>query len=145
MKIHWGKAVIIIFIFFISFIVYIVAGSMNAKIDLVTDDYYKKELMYQQTIDKKANARSLNENIELNLNNDQVIISLPSGLKNQHCKGEVFFYRASDKRMDKSFPINTNSGIISVENSFLEKGKWQVFVTFIANNKEYQFTEILFL
>jgi len=145
MKLNWGKAIILVFIIFISFIVYIVKGSMNAKIDLVTENYYKKELQYQETINKLVNADSLHDKINLQFTATELAITLPSSLNGNLCTGEVYFYRPSDKSLDKLFPVETSTAKIILPNTFLSKGKWKVIITLSSEGVAYQFNEILFL
>ena len=56
MKINWGTAIVLVFIGFISFIMYfVIKMNTNKKYehDLVTEDYYSKELAFQEEIDAK--------------------------------------------------------------------------------------------
>ena len=66
MKINWGTAIVLAFIGFISFIMYfVISMNFNDKYnhDLVTEDYYKEELGYQNDINKQSNAQRLAEDI----------------------------------------------------------------------------------
>ena len=59
MKINWGTGIVLAFVAFISFIMYfVVQMNMEDRADheLVTKDYYKKELAYQKEIDAEKNA-----------------------------------------------------------------------------------------
>ncbi|MCK5400025.1 MAG: FixH family protein, partial [Flavobacteriaceae bacterium] len=50
MKMNWGTGIVIAFIGFIAFIMFfVITMSTNKKYehDLVTEDYYKEELEYQ--------------------------------------------------------------------------------------------------
>ena len=50
MKINWGTGIVLAFIGFIGFILYFVirmSTDDSANHDLVTEEYYKKELSYQ--------------------------------------------------------------------------------------------------
>ena len=71
MKINWGTGIVLAFIGFIAFIMYFVI-SMNInkdyQHDLVTDDYYKEELEYQNDIDKEENANNLEKTYQLEKN-----------------------------------------------------------------------------
>ena len=60
MKINWGTGIVLAFIGFISFILFfVVRMSMDNKAnhDLVTENYYKAELGYQNEIDAENNSR----------------------------------------------------------------------------------------
>ncbi len=56
MKFNWGTGIVLAFIGFIGFIMYfIVSMHTDTKYDhdLVTEDYYKQELEFQNDIDKQ--------------------------------------------------------------------------------------------
>jgi hypothetical protein len=145
MKINWGTYIIIAFVVFISFIIYIVSGSMNTKIDLVTKDYYKKELNYQEDINRQKNASNLSSSIKFEIISDQFIIQLPEELATNECTASIYFYRPSDKVLDKHFEHTTQNGLITVNNSFLTKGKWRLIVNVNTEDTNYQFIEELYL
>ena len=67
MKFNWGTGIVLAFIGFISFIMYFVVNMNTDKKldhDLVTEDYYKQELKYQNDIDKEKNAKTLTTNLK---------------------------------------------------------------------------------
>ena len=54
MKFNWGTGIVLAFAAFIVFILYFVVLSTRdpaSNHDLVTEDYYKKELKYQEDLD----------------------------------------------------------------------------------------------
>ena len=64
-KINWGTGIVIAMLLFMTFILQFVYRSFDSKNshDLVSKDYYKDELYYQQEIDKMNNANKLEQNI----------------------------------------------------------------------------------
>jgi hypothetical protein len=145
MKLNWGKAIIVTFVIFISFIIYIVSGSINAKIDLVTIDYYGKELLYQDDINKQKNARKLSSPISLKMSQHTLSILLPDEFNGKLCTGKVVFYRASDALLDKEFSVYTENGLILLPNKFLSIGKWLIILDISSNGNEYQIKKDLFI
>ena len=118
---------------------------MNTKIDLVTKDYYKKELNYQEDINRQKNASNLSSSIKFEIISDQFIIQLPEELATNECTASIYFYRPSDKAFDKHFEHITQNGLITVNNSFLTKGKWRLIVNVNTEDTDYQFIEELYL
>ena len=83
MRIHWGVGIVIAFIAFIGFILFFVirmSTDTNYRHDLVTTDYYSKELTYQQHIDAAKNVQKLKEKIQIERVNDGITIYFPSNL-----------------------------------------------------------------
>ena len=59
MKFNWGTGIVLAFVAFITFILYFVVLSFRdpaSNHDLVTDDYYQKELKYQDDLDAAKRA-----------------------------------------------------------------------------------------
>ena len=52
----WGIRIIIFYLVFISGIIFLVVKSGQHKTALVADNYYEKELQYQQVIDARKNT-----------------------------------------------------------------------------------------
>ena len=67
--------------------------------DLVTEEYYKKEINYQEEIDAEKNAQLLSENIEVKTSSKGVEIYFPKDLKFKEIKGIINFYRPSNKKI----------------------------------------------
>jgi len=60
MKFNWGTGIVLAFIGFISFIMYFVITMFSSdrfKNDLVTEDYYGAELLYQNDINKLEKSK----------------------------------------------------------------------------------------
>jgi len=73
----WGKGIILVFVVFVLGIGILVYRSMTKNIDLVTTNYYEKELKYQEQIDKINNTNSLKEKIKIEYNGSVILITYP--------------------------------------------------------------------
>ena len=49
---NWGHKIIAVYVVFIAGMIFLVFKSSRQNIELVTEDYYAKELVYQQKIDE---------------------------------------------------------------------------------------------
>lgn len=132
----WGKGIILVFTVFMIGIGVMVYKSMTKNIDLVSNNYYEKELKYQDQINKINNTKSLAQGVKIETNSGAVIITYPGN--SGKVTGEVSFYKPSDAKND--FKINVASGsdlkqIISTEK--LTKGLWKVQVNWAMDGKEY--------
>ena len=86
----WGKGIILVFVVFVLGIGVLVYRSMTKNIDLVTTNYYEKELKYQDQIDKINNTNSLKENIKIEYNGNVILITYPAVQKD--ISGEISLY-----------------------------------------------------
>ncbi|MBT8274039.1 MAG: FixH family protein [Bacteroidia bacterium] len=142
MKINWGTGIVIAFIAFMSFIMYFVINmSSNEKYDydLVTDDYYKEELIYQNTIDKENNAKNLLENLSWSRTDEGLKITFPQNLDIKKINGKMFLYRPSNKQLDFETTISLSDHYLLIPDNRLLDGRWNIYVDW-----EYEGTAYLY-
>ena len=144
MKINWGKGIVIAIVSFVSFIMYfVISMSTDNKFshDLVTENYYEKELNYQQVIDATKNAKSLYEDISVIKDTKGLQIRFPKIFHNKKVEGKVFLYRPSNKQLDFEIPISITDNYLLVPEERLLGGRWNISVNLKYNNKNYYFSK----
>lgn len=142
MKVNWGTGIVLAFIGFIGFIMYfIVSMNVNDKYDhdLVSDDYYAEELVYQKDIDKLKNAETLSQNITYKKSDEGLIISFPSNIDFKKIKGNVFLYRPSNKQLDFETAISLSKPHLLIPDKRLVDGRWNIKIDWQYNGKSYLF------
>jgi hypothetical protein len=140
MKINWGTGIVIAFIAFISFIMYFVINmNINKKYDhdLVTEDYYKKELEFQNDINKETNAKSLTQNIEWEKSDKGITLTFPKVFNTENITGKVFLYRPSNKQFDFETTISLSNHNLLIPDKRLLDGRWNIKVDWQYNGKSY--------
>ena len=140
MKINWGTGIVIAFIAFISFIMYFVINmNVNKKYDhdLVTEDYYKKELEFQNDIDKETNAKNLAENLSWEKTNEGIVITFPEALNKENITGKVFLYRPSNKQFDFETSLSLSNHNLLIPDKRLLDGRWNIKVDWQYNGNSY--------
>lgn len=140
MKINWGTGVVIAFIAFISFIMYfVISMNINDKYDhdLVTDDYYKQELEFQNDIDKERNAISLDENITWIKQDSGIVLNFPKSIPANDINGKVILYRPSNKNFDFELPIKLDNHSLLIPKDKLLEGRWNIKVDWSYSGKNY--------
>ncbi|NHF57751.1 FixH family protein [Flavobacteriaceae bacterium TP-CH-4] len=131
MKINWGTAIVIAFIAFISFILFFVirmATENRANHDLVTKEYYKAELAYQQEIDAEKKAMEDGLQLKLKKTPDGLQIVFPETVEPKNVKGTVSLYRPSNKHLDFDLPISLSSTHLLIPDKRLLDGRWDIKV-----------------
>ena len=139
----WPRVIIGFFVLFAIFIGNFVRMAMQSDVDLVSKDYYQKEIAYQQHMNTVAQTKENNAEIQVTLAEaaGQLVIAFPEFYAGQKVSGTVKFFRPSEAKLDFEIPINLNDArqqFIPVEK--LEKGRWKVQVSSEVNGKNY-FTE----
>ncbi len=138
MKLNWGTGIFLTFVIFVAVTLAMVYVFMNQDVNLVTDDYYQKELEYQNHIETIKRTNKLPEKLEIKTNRNAIVIKFPTLFHQKSITGNIFFYRPSDRKRDMTFPIvlnDNNEQIIST--SPLIKGLWKVQVEWKNNDSAY--------
>ena len=104
---NWGYKILIVYIAFVLGIIFMVFRSSSQNTELVTKDYYEKELLYQQRIDAMNRVEAMPEKLVCQLKDGKLQVQFPSVFVGKQLKGEAVLYCPSDKKGDlqKSFSI----------------------------------------
>ena len=140
MKFNWGTGIVLAFIGFISFIMYFIITMMTDSTydhDLVTENYYKQELEFQNDINKETNAKSLEKNIDWKKTKDGIVILFPENLTKEKITGKVFLYRPSNKQFDFETDISLSNHNLLIPDKRLLDGRWNIKVDWKYNGKNY--------
>lgn len=139
MKFNWGTGIAIFYSLFVIAMVSMVFKSCNNKSDLVEEEYYQKDLGYEEFRIKRANADKLKSEITANYIStaNSLMIIFPRSLDKP--KGEIKLYRPSNKFLDKTYIIrldSTNTMNIPMIPNF-SKGLWKVQLDWKSNGTPY--------
>jgi hypothetical protein len=138
MKLNWGKGIFLSFIVFALAMAYIVIFPFNQKVELVTDNYYEKEIKYQEQIDKQERTALLSESLSVTNDLKELKITFPPSYQN--VTGEILFYRPADAKKDFSLPISADSsGSQLIDISPLIPGYWKIKILWNMNGTQYYY------
>jgi hypothetical protein len=108
---NWGKGIVLVYSLFVLGILYLVYQSKQQKLDLVYDDYYAQELMFQNQIDATQRAEDAGVKPSLVREKGGVFLLIPSA-KGIQVSGTLKAYCASDKSKDQLMRLNqTTAGL----------------------------------
>ena len=136
----WGNKLVLVFVAFVALMATLVYKAVNTKFELVTKDYYKEELRYQDKIDGAANAKTAGE-IELMQDAATLTLQLPVSLKSSIAEGEAWFYCKTDAAKDKRMLVTIEDGVYSFDKSSFAKGSYQLKLQLTSNEKQYYYKE----
>jgi hypothetical protein len=138
MKINWGHKIIFVFLAFVGMMVILVYKSMKTDFDLVSKEYYKDELAYQDVIDATSNAYKLTTGLKVDVTESQVVISLPEEMKGQSIKGAIHFYCPTQADNDRKITLEPDAdGLAAFNKSGFVHAPYTVKVTWEANGVNY--------
>jgi len=126
-------------IFVLILIGFVIFSSLNT-VDLVSDDYYQKEIAYQNQIERIRRSKNLSQPLSWQYDREKelIIIQFPDTLMFNDITGRIHFFRPSDAGQDRIEPIQTDSDnrqIISTKG--IKIGFWRVKITWQYDNREY--------
>ncbi len=146
-KFNWGTGIFIAIVLFMVFILSFVYKTIfveKYKHQLVSKNYYKDELHYQEEIDKMNNANFLSENVSLTNTDKGFIIHFPEDKDFNKIKGKVNFLRRSNEKFDFERNIDLKSNSMLIEDNLLIAGKWEIKVDWQYEDEEYLLKESWF-
>lgn len=144
MKINWGTGLVIGMVLFISFILYFVIQIMTDEqhdYDLVTEDYYSREMVYQEELDAESNSFQLKNNIKGKRTSEGWVLTFPEEFDVSKISGTVSMYRPSNKKLDFDLPIELHGNQFVIPDSKLVSGRWNTIVNWKYEGKSFRFTD----
>lgn len=134
---NWGTAIFLVIVVFISGILTLVFKASGDQQQLVTDNYYEKELKYQEKIEGMHNVKMLSDTVLLSQDNNNILINFPAELKSNSIEALVHLYCAFDEKNDKQFRTNTSNGMIILPMEQLIPGPYTVKMDWTSEGKVY--------
>jgi len=147
MKMNWGTGVVIAMVSFMVFILTFVYRSVmmdEYQHELVSEDYYKDELHYQEEIDKLNNASRLKADLALSKTDKGLVVRFPSDLEPDKISGSFRLQRPSNKSLDIELPIDLQGHELLIVDERLVAGKYLVIIDWKYDTSEYLFKDQIF-
>ena len=139
---NWGKSIVLAFVLFAGFIAAIVTICMRQDVNLVSSQYYKDDLEYQQQLDRKNNTETLEEKPQIFLTTDQLKVSFPKEATVDG--GNIKVFRPSDNKLDQYFGLKASDEPVQVfPLNTLTSGAYRVKMTWVVRGTEYYLEEFV--
>lgn len=146
-KSNWGIGMAVLYGSFAVFILGMVFYSVSNPVDLVEENYYEQELLYQEQLNSIRRTKALPVGLEVRYiaARDQVTLTFPEPFADG-TKGTVTFFRPSDSRLDHMIDLALNEhGEQLIEATGMASGMWRLIVSWQLDGQEYFDEEILVL
>ena len=139
---NWGKGIAIALGAFVVFILVLAIKLMTTNVDLVTPDYYEREINYTQEMEAVQNSENLEEKIAVNSIEGYIAVQIPQNLAVKNL--ELKLIRNNNDKLDKSYKIeNTNTFLIDKKE--LVAGRYDAELYYTINGKKYMQKEKVYL
>jgi hypothetical protein len=139
---NWGTRITILYCSFVALMLGMVYMSVHQKVDLVSADYYEKELRFQGKIDGLKNTADLPAGFAFEVVANKIILHYPQALPWKRISGEICFYRPSDSQRDEKFkalPDTNNIQTFQLKNP--KRGLYKLLCDLEADGKKYYYEE----
>lgn len=135
---NWGNKLLVTFIVFGAFMSFMVYKSLTAKFELVSKEYYKDELAYQQVIDGTKKTNALVGKVTIVHEKKFISIQLPKELNGEAVNGKIWFYCAADASKDRKFDLkpDANGKQLFEENMFFPVN-YTIKIDWTSNKEHY--------
>jgi len=137
MKINWGTRIAIFYTLFVIVMVSMVVKSCQHQVHLVEENYYQKDLEYEEFRVKKFNGIKFQDQIQINFNRDEHLLSVKFPSDQKHIDGFVKLYRPSNKFFDKKYKISLDTAqsmAMDLSNHSIG-GLWMVQIDWTCNSE----------
>jgi hypothetical protein len=139
-KLNWGFGITMLYLSFVAGMMYLVALCVMQNVDLVSEDYYQKELNYQQVINSKNNLDQLNSSVATILHDNRLEVIFPNEQKGLISEGEIHFYKPDNDKLDQKVAFkNLNENIFNADLSKFKKGLWRIKINWKVVGKNYYY------
>lgn len=143
-KFNWGTGIFIVIVFIFSGVIGFFIFSANLDINLVENNYYEKELVYEQRIAHTRNANNLPEKIRIESPGDRIVLHFPDTASNTGITGTIWFYRPSDESKDFTLPISLDDSLCqAIGKERIFPGKYTIKIDWEMAGTHYYQEEVL--
>jgi hypothetical protein len=136
----WPLGIITACAIFVSGTAGLIVMACSQRVDLVSKDYYEKELRFQGQIDRAERTRRVagQASVTYDAARQCVTVSLPPGQVGGNVCGSIELYRPSAAGLDRVVKLQPDaSGVQRLDASNLQPGLWKVRVSWTAEKQNY--------
>lgn len=142
---NWGYKIVAVYVMFVAGMVYLAYKSSTQNTDLVTEDYYAKELIYQQRIDQSKRTSALSAPVEINWANNELVIRFPKDFASKKISGDATLYCPSDEKKDMNQQFALSDGVVSMKVPANYHGLHYVKLYWKADGIDYYYEKQIFI
>lgn len=141
----WGTKILMVYVAFVAGIVFMVFKSSSTNTDLVTPDYYEKELKYQDKIEEMKRTTALTAQVECRVKDNILTIVFPADFKGRQLVGEAEMYCPSNKKNDfkEAFSVLDNALQVTIPEG--RKGQYELHLSWKDGGVTYYFEKKIFI
>jgi hypothetical protein len=137
LNLGWGWRITLVYGIFALSMIGAVIYSATLDVNLVEENYYEKEVNYQQVITKKENAIRDSATFEVSVVGDSVVLHFPTAV----AQGKIYFIRSADVNNDKKFDLKVVNGKQTFSKDLFKAGSYNLQIDWKGNSANYYWEE----
>jgi hypothetical protein len=139
-KFHWGWAILLVYITFMTVFLFFFYKSFDElkTNDLVTEDYYEKELVYGEVLEKKQHADTMRVQVQILSSDKGVEVVFPDYISRGDLQGKIVLYKPDNKTLDQeiNLVLDSNNKVLINKDKMIP-GRWDVILDWEINKVPY--------
>lgn len=144
----WALGVTAVVILIPAAFVFLALLAVRSDKNMVTDDYYEKDLRYQDRIDvlHRSGVLLAKPVIGYDASSNTCTVRFPDSAHWLPARGSVRLYRSADRRSDRELPLQLDARASqTISTQSMEKGLWLVQVSWKVRDLDYYVEERVFI
>ena len=136
----WPLGIILTLVVFFAGTVGLVVMACSQRVDLVSPDYYERELKFQGRIDQvERTHRAANQaSVAYDTAGKCITVSLPADQAGREISGRIELYRPSASGLDRAVKFAPDvKGVQRLNAAGLAPGLWKVRVSWTFDRQDY--------
>lgn len=147
-KSRWGIGIAVVYGMFMLAVIAVVIATRFQQTDLVSHDYYDKEIKYQDQIDKVKRTQAGGYQLEIEMANGSDLLQLkfPAGMPGGKISGNLKLFRPSNASLDRNFELKSEDASAQLINcGKLARGLWKIKVDWQLDTLKFYHEQELFV
>ena len=139
----WDKKIILVMLLFVAFMVTLGVLMILETSESVEDNYYEKDIRFQDNMQARQNAVNLKilPTITLEKLTNRLKIDFSGDKASADLVGKVYFQKPNNQKIDFSIPLGIDKNAIQIiPIQHLSKGVWYVWIEGNAGKYKFQTT-----
>ncbi len=145
-KLNWGWSILLVYItFMLVFLFYFYRSFKELESnELVTKDYYEKELKYGEVIKKRQHADTMRVPVKIFQEQKNLVVEFPK--YTDRVKGKILLYKPDNSKLDSqvSLQLDIDKRQI-IDPAKLLPGRWNITVEWQSGKVSYLIEKNIFL
>ncbi len=141
---NWGYKILIGFSTFVIGILCMVGIAMKQSNEMIDDNYYEKELKFQDKIDASKNLSAVAEKLRITDSGNLVVLQLPATTVASNTVGTIECIRSAEQKRDVKLKINLDDkGRQLLPKALFVNGIYQLRIDWVTNGTSYFHQQVL--